>query len=119
MATPKTKAKTSKAGTHGRKTVTPASTRAVEHAYGVPVPEALHDAIEAERGNLAKLDSLLACLAISLEYGDKEDEYGPYYSDIAELARGIVQRVMNALDSMTLTNLLRQTPAKAALSVKN
>src|SRR6185312_14463880 len=42
--------------------------RPVAHAYGVPVPEGLHDAIETERGNLSKAESVLGCLVISMEY---------------------------------------------------
>src|SRR5476649_1517324 len=42
-------------------------TRSVDHVYGVPVPEGLHEAIENERGNLSRAESVLGCLAISME----------------------------------------------------
>lgn len=79
------------------------------HAYGVPVPEALHEAIESERSNLAKAESLLGCLMISLESGT-DNVTGPYYPDVAEIARNLVRQSINGLDSLTLQQrLLRNT----------
>src|SRR6266850_1102510 len=79
--------------------------RPAEHVYGVPVPDGLHEAIEIERGNLARAESLLGCLAISLEYGaDSADQ--PYYPDVAQLARELVRRSINGLDSLTLQQRL-------------
>jgi hypothetical protein len=45
-----------------------AKNRSGEDVYGVPVPEGLHEAIETERDNLSKAESVLGCLATSLEY---------------------------------------------------
>jgi hypothetical protein len=44
-------------------------------------------AIENERGTLSKAESLLRCLVISLEYDDADRVNGPYYPDVAEIAR--------------------------------
>lgn len=77
------------------------------HAYGVPIPEGLHEAIETERGNLAKAESLLGCLVISMEYGT-DSVTGPYYPDVAQMARDLVRQSINGLDSLTLQqHLLR------------
>ena len=88
--------------------------RAAEHVYGVPVPEALHEAIEAERGNLAKADSLLGCLVISMEYeADGADR--PYYPDVAQLARDLVKQSINRLDSLVLQRLVMRNKVKESL----
>ena len=87
-----------------------------EHAYGVPVPECLRDAIETERDNLAKAESLLACLAISLEY-QPNSATGPYYPDVAEMARGLVRQSINALDSLNLEKHLARRGIKEETEV--
>ena len=81
--------------------------RASNRAARIPIPERLYEAIEAQRGNLAKADSLLGCLAVSLEYGP-DPMTGPYHSDVAELARDLVRKVFNGLDSLTLQSLLER-----------
>lgn len=82
-----------------------------EHVYGVPVPDALHDAIERERDNLSKAASVLACLADSMEYAEDAID-GPYYPDVARLARQLVTQSINALDSLTLQRLLLRDKVK-------
>jgi hypothetical protein len=65
----------------------------------------LHEAIEDERGNLSKAESVLGCLAIALEYeGDSAN--GPHYPDVAELARELVRQSINGLDSLVLQRRL-------------
>jgi hypothetical protein len=76
-----------------------------------PVPEALHEAIENERDNLSKAESVLGCLAISMEYGaDSADR--PYYPDVAQLARELVKKSINGLDSFVLQQRLLQNKVK-------
>jgi hypothetical protein len=82
------------------------------HAYGVALPESLHEAIEAERGNLAKAESVLGCLTIAMEYGDTDSTTGPYYPDVAQVARDLVRRSINALDSLTLQRRLAEDRVK-------
>ena len=86
-------------------------TRSEEHVYNVPVPERLHEAIESERDNLAKAESVLGCLVISLE-SDGDLVNGPYYPHLAEIARGLVRQSINRLDSLTLYKLLTRTATK-------
>src|SRR6266581_634885 len=54
--------------------------RSEEAAYGAPVPEGLHEAIEEERGNLSKAESVLGCLAIAME-SEADSVDGPYYPE--------------------------------------
>jgi hypothetical protein len=75
-------------------------------AYGLPVPAALHEAIENERGNLARAESVLGCLAISMEHEADASER-PYYPDVASLARELVKQSINRLDSLILERRLR------------
>jgi hypothetical protein len=86
-------------------------TRSVEHVYGVPVPEGLHEAIEIERGNLSKAESVLGCLAISMEY-ETDSVDGPYYPDVAEVAREMVRQSINGLDSLVLQQRLLRNKIK-------
>jgi hypothetical protein len=78
----------------------------------VPLPENLQEAIEAERGNLAKAESVLGCLTIALEYGDTESTSGPYFPDVAEVARDLVRRSINGLDSLELERHLARDRVK-------
>jgi hypothetical protein len=82
-----------------------------EHVYGVPVPEGLHEAIETERGNLSKAESLLGCLAISMEY-DTDPATSPYYPDVAQIARDLVRQSLNGLDSLVLQRHLLRNKVK-------
>jgi hypothetical protein len=82
------------------------------HAYGVALPESLHEAIEAERGNLAKAESVLGCLTIAMEYSDSDSTTEPYYPDVAQVARDLVRQSINALDSLTLQRRLAQDRVK-------
>lgn len=85
--------------------------RSVDHVYGVPVPEGLHEAIETERGNLSKAESLLGCLAIAMEY-ETDTVKGPYYPDVAQLARELVKQSINGLDSVVLEQRLTRNKVK-------
>jgi hypothetical protein len=86
-------------------------TRSGEHVYGVPVPEALHEAIEIERGNLSKAESVLGCLAISMEY-ETDSVNGPYYPDVAQVALEMVRKSINGLDSVVLQQRLLRNKIK-------
>jgi hypothetical protein len=72
-----------------------------KHPYGVPVPERLQEAIAAERDNLSKVEALLSCMVVSLEYQNDPLE-GPYYPAVAQLARELVARSINGLEPFVL-----------------
>jgi hypothetical protein len=59
------------------------------------------NAIEQERDNLSRAESLLGCLAVAMEYGDISPK-GPYYPDVAQIARQMVRRSIGALDPINL-----------------
>jgi hypothetical protein len=60
-------------------------------------------AIETERGNLSRADSLLGCLIIAMEYGETMHK-GPYYPDVAQIAHEMVRKSISALDPILLPN---------------
>jgi hypothetical protein len=64
------------------------------------------EAIELERDNLAKADSLLGCLVIAMEYGT-DSAGAPYYPDVAQIARDLVQQSLRGLDAVNLQRPLR------------
>jgi hypothetical protein len=94
-----------------RRSARRAKAQSVEHVYGVPVPEGLHEAIETERDNLSKAESVLGCLAIAMEY-EADSVDGPYYPDVAQLARDLVRQSINGLDSLVLQQRLLRNKIK-------
>lgn len=77
------------------------------------IPEVMQEIIEAERGNLAKADSLLACLILAMEYGGEAPHreagsLAPYYPDVARIARDLVRGVIHRLDSLYLQQRLER-----------
>jgi hypothetical protein len=84
-----------------------AKKRYPQYVYGLPVPEGLYEAIEIQRDNLARAESVLGCLVASMEY-DSDSANRPYYPDVAQLARELVRQSINGLDSLALQqHLLR------------
>ena len=88
-----------------RPLTTPDGAQNSEHVYGVPIPEGLYEAIEAERDNLCKVESLLGCLVVSLEYKD-DPLNGPYFPPVAQLARELVARSIEGLEPEVLRQRL-------------
>ena len=91
-------------------------TRTPDHAYGVPVPKRLREAIETERDNLSKAESLLACMVVSMEYQNDPLD-GPYYPAVAQLARELVERSINGLDPFNLRQRLLRNKIEEVFSV--
>jgi hypothetical protein len=58
-------------------------------------------AIETERDNLSRAESLLGCLKIAMEYGESTHK-GPYYPDVAQIAHEMLRKSINALDPINL-----------------
>ena len=84
--------------------------------YGVPVPQALHEAIEEERGHLSTAESLLGCLAISLEHAT-DPGTAPYYPDVAGLARDLLRQSIDRLDSLNLQKRLTRNRVREAVRI--
>lgn len=99
-----------------RPLMTPDDAGNLEHAYGVPVPEGLHEAIEAERDNLCKVESLLGCMVVSLEYRDDPLD-GPYFPAVAQLARELVAQSIDGLDPGVLRERLLRNKIKEVFCV--
>jgi hypothetical protein len=76
--------------------------------------EAEDKLIERERGRLMKASSVLGCLVIGLSEGDgvELDEGEPYYPDIAEIARGLVEEALRNLDSVERIKVRRNAGEK-------
>jgi hypothetical protein len=91
-------------------------TRPSNYEYGVPVPASLREAIEAERDNLSKAESLLACMVVSMEHQNDPLD-GPYYPAVAQLARELVERTINGLDPFTLRQRLLRNKIEEVFSV--
>jgi hypothetical protein len=62
---------------------------------------AVLQAIEVERDNLSRAESLLGCLTIAMENEGMSHE-GPYYPDVAEMALRMLQKSIRALDPINL-----------------
>ena len=86
------------------------------HAYGIALPAELHEAIEAERGNLAKAESLLGCLVTAMEC-ESDSATAPYYPDVAQMARELVRQSINGLDSLALHKLLSRNRVKVEVGM--
>ena len=86
-------------------------------ARGTDLPEALRGAIERERGNLSKAESVLECLAISMEQ-DADSADRPYYPDVAHLARDLIRQSIGRLDCVVLRRLLRNRVEEISLPLR-
>jgi hypothetical protein len=84
--------------------------------YGVLVPASLREAIETERDNLSKAESLLACMVVSMEYQNDPLE-GPYYPAVAQLARELVARSIDGLDPFRLRRRLLRNKVEEVFSL--
>jgi len=71
----------------------------------------IDSAVDTLKANLAKAESLLGCLAISMEC-ESESATGPYYPDVAQIAREMVRRSINGLDSLALERALLRNKVK-------
>jgi hypothetical protein len=76
----------------------------------------LTDVIEIERDNLSKADSVLGCLVTSMEYGTESADQ-PYYPDVAQLARELVRKSINGLDSLVLQRRLQRNKVKETVGL--
>jgi hypothetical protein len=92
-----------------------AKKRSLQSEYALRVPAGLHEAIEIQRGHLAKAESVLGCLVTSMEY-ETESANKPYYPDVAELARELVRQSINGLDSLVLQKHLLRNKIREYLS---
>ena len=77
------------------------NTRSASHECRGTELNLLLKTIETERDNLSRAESLLGCLKIAMEYGERTHK-GPYYPDVAQIAHEMVRKSINALDPINL-----------------
>jgi hypothetical protein len=75
----------------------------------IPVPARLRPFLESERDSLEKAQSLLECIAHSMEYAE-HPILGPYYPDVARLAANLIKQRAKNLDELLLDGRLPQFP---------
>jgi hypothetical protein len=73
------------------------------------MPGALRSFLESEQQFLVKSQSLLECIAHSMEYA-AQPVSGPYYPDVLELASDLIRQRVTNLDNLLLDGLLPKRP---------
>jgi hypothetical protein len=56
--------------------------------------------IQAELRNLGRAESVLRCLALSMDYEPLFESQAPYYPDVVEVVGDLVQRSLVDLDAL-------------------
>jgi hypothetical protein len=77
----------------------------------VAMPELLRAFLESERQSLAKAQSLLECIAHSMEYA-AQPVSGPYYPDVLELASDLIKQRTANLDELLLDGRFPAKPGQ-------
>jgi hypothetical protein len=77
----------------------------IDRATTVRISGALREFLESERGFLMEAQSLLMCIAKSMDEST-HPETGPYYPDVVGLASDLLGRRAVGLDEMLLTGRL-------------
>jgi hypothetical protein len=80
------------------------------------MPEALRDAIEAERSRLMDAETVLHCAVMALEAGDHWSASEPCYQSVINMARDLIVRSITQLDSIALNEALRAPDVGATVS---
>lgn len=79
------------------------------------IPEALRDVIEAERSRLMDAETVLHCAVTALDAGDHWSATEPCYQSVINMARDLILRSINQLDSLALDEALRAVDAGATI----
>jgi hypothetical protein len=64
--------------------------------------------IEAERHNLARAQSVAACLAIALHAHPEQHEGAPRYAEVAEVVRDLVNGTLERLHCVNLARAMAE-----------
>jgi hypothetical protein len=75
----------------------------------ISVPGRLRPFLESERDSLVKAQSLLECIAHSMDHAE-HPVLGPYYPDVARLASDLIKQRTRNLDELLLDGRLPQLP---------
>src|ERR1700677_504588 len=82
------------------------NTRSADFDYGIRVPRALHRAIDMQRDNLSRAQSILACMVAAMEL-EGDQLAGPYLPEVTQTVRELVERSIDGLDPFMLKQRLR------------
>lgn len=78
----------------------------------------IEDAIEDERSRLMTVEALLHCIVIAMNDHDGNLAQGPDYHTLVALARDLVRRSIDQLDSMRLRPMLLKDRMQDGLEVR-
>jgi hypothetical protein len=79
--------------------------RSSDRRAAIHIPGRLREFLDAEHGFLLKVDSLLLCIAKSMD-DSAHPVTGPYYPDAVELASELVRRRADSFDDLLLDGRL-------------
>ena len=82
------------------------NTHSADFDYGIPVPRALHKAIDMQRDNLSRAQSILACMVAAMEL-EGDQLAGPYLPEVTQTVRELVESSIDGLDPFVLKQRLR------------
>lgn len=80
--------------------------------------EDIQEAIEDERSQLMTVEALLHCVVIAMNDHDGDIAHGPDYHTLVALARDLVRRSIDQLDSLRLRPMLLKHRVQEFLEVK-
>jgi hypothetical protein len=96
-------------GSHSQRSDQDGITQTPGRQPETPVPDRLRPFLESERDSLVKAQSLLECIAHSMEHAE-HPVLGPYYPDVAQLASDMIRQRIRNLDELLLDGRLPQSP---------
>jgi hypothetical protein len=93
-----------------KKSIGNRSNRARANRSSFTLPIRLERAIDAERRRLSKAQSILVCLAVTLESPTSQCSDNLDLGQVAEVVRDLVNSSIERLDSVNLSKILRASP---------
>jgi hypothetical protein len=82
--------------------------QASERADALATAEALKRIIEEERARLMSAESILECAMLAMDETDHEQANGPYYQNVIGVARDLILKSIDQLDSVRLAPILQR-----------
>jgi len=89
-----------------KKSIGNTSNKARANRCRFTMPNRLERAIDMERKQLSKAQSILGCLAVALEAPATRGSHGLDFGQVAEVARDLVNSSIERLDSVNLSKVL-------------
>lgn len=96
-------------GSHSQRSHPDGITQTSGRQQEIPVPPRLRPFLESERDSLEIAQSLLECIAHSMDQAE-HPLLGPYYPDVARLASNLIKQRTKNLDELLLDGRLPQSP---------